>query len=250
MCRVVGRDLVDCEDRYPVGGGAVTATALVVRELSAQYGHRHVFHDVSFVLPGGQALGVVGPNGAGKTTLLRILVGLISPAQGDIRLDGLPPREALTRQPVGYFGGESTLAASVRAARWGSLASGDPVTTERRHLRTLSRGTRQLLGLRTIFGRQHLRLLVLDEPWEGLDPDAARWLSTAIETKRDRGAALVLSSHRLYDLAGLCDAYLFLVHHRATLLYAHEIGSIGGVTAADLNQILERLQSGAAPRAS
>src|SRR5207244_12898492 len=97
------------------------------------------------------------------------------------------------------------------------------VAADARPLRSLSRGTRQLRGLRTVFSRQHLRLLVLDEPWEGLDPDAARWLSTAIETKRDRGAAIVVSSHRLYDLAGLCDAYLFLAHHRATLLYAHEI---------------------------
>jgi ABC-2 type transport system ATP-binding protein len=182
--------------------------------------------------------------------LLRILVGLLSPAHGEIRLDGLPPRQALTREPVGYFGGESTLPASVQAARWGTLASGDAVTTECRRLRTLSRGTRQLLGLRTVFGRQHLRLLVLDEPWEGLDPDAARWLSTAIETKRDRGAVIVVSSHRLYDLAGLCDAYLFLAHRRATLLHAHEISSTGIVTVADLIEVFDRLQGGSGSRVS
>jgi ABC-type multidrug transport system ATPase subunit len=225
----------------------MTHAALVVRELSARYGRRDVFRDVTFELLGGQALGVVGPNGAGKTTLLRVLVGLLSPAHGEIRLDGLPPREALSREPVGYFGGESTLPASVRATRWGSLTSGDPVTTERRRLRTLSRGTRQLLGLRTVFGRQHLRLLVLDEPWEGLDPDAARWLSTAIETKRDRGAAIVVSSHRLYDLAGLCDLYLFLTHRRATLLYAHEISAVGVVTAHDLVRVFDRLQCAGSP---
>src|SRR5438105_6367331 len=64
-----------------------------------------------------------------------------SMADHEIRLDGVPPREALTREPVGYFGGESTLPARVQAARWGSLATGDPVMTESRHLRTLSRGT-------------------------------------------------------------------------------------------------------------
>lgn len=226
----------------------MTDAALAVSELSARYGRRDVFSDVSFELRSGQALGVVGPNGAGKTTLLRILVGLLSPVHGEIRIDGLRPREALTQEPIGYFGGESTLPASVRAARWGSLASGDPVTTERRRLRTLSRGTRQLLGLRTVFGRQHLRLLVLDEPWEGLDPDAARWLSTAIETKRDRGAAVVVSSHRLYDLAGLCDVYLFLTHHGATLLQAHEISAVGVVTAPDLIEIFDRLQTAGLPQ--
>jgi ABC-2 type transport system ATP-binding protein len=228
----------------------VTDAALMVRELAARYGRHDVFRGVSFELRSGQALGVVGPNGAGKTTLLRILVGLLSPAHGEIRLDGLPPRQALTREPVGYFGGESTLPASVQAARWGTLASGDAVTTECRRLRTLSRGTRQLLGLRTVFGRQHLRLLVLDEPWEGLDPDAARWLSTAIETKRDRGAVIVVSSHRLYDLAGLCDAYLFLAHRRATLLHAHEISSTGIVTVADLIEVFDRLQGGSGSRVS
>ena len=228
----------------------MTDAALMVRELAARYGRHDVFRGVSFELRSGQALGVVGPNGAGKTTLLRILVGLLSPAHGEIRLDGLPPRQALTREPVGYFGGESTLPASVQAARWGTLASGDPVTTECRRLRTLSRGTRQLLGLRTVFGRQHLRLLVLDEPWEGLDPDAARWLSTAIETKRDRGAVIVVSSHRLYDLAGLCDAYLFLAHRRATFLHAHEISSTGIVTAADLIEVFDRLQGGSGSRVS
>jgi ABC-2 type transport system ATP-binding protein len=101
---------------------------------------------------------------------------------------------------------------------------------ERRRIRTLARGTRQVLGLRTVLGRQQLRLVVLDEAWEGLDPDASRWLSATIETKRDRGAAVVLSSHRLHDLAGVCDSYLFLVNHGATLLHAQEISPVGTVT--------------------
>jgi ABC-2 type transport system ATP-binding protein len=134
----------------------------------------------------------------------------------------------------------------VRAVNWGKLGTGEAVTPERRRLRTLSRGTRQLLGLRTVLGREPLSLVVLDEPWEGLDPDAARWLSTIVETKRDRGAAVVLSSHRLHDLAGVCDAYLFLVNQRATWLHAQEISSAGPVTAASLTDVFDRLRGGAA----
>ena len=63
---------------------------------------------------------------------------------------------------------------------------------------------------------------MLDEPWEGLDPDASRWLTSTLETKRDRGAAVVVSSHRVEDVAGFCDAYLVLLPHQATLVYAHE----------------------------
>jgi ABC-2 type transport system ATP-binding protein len=109
----------------------------------------------------------------------------------------------------------------------------------------LSRGTRQVLGLRTALGRQPLGLIVLDEPWEALDPDAALWLSTILETKRDRGAAVVLSSHRLHDLAGLCDMYLFLLPRQATLLQAHDIAPGGTVTAEELAAAFDRLRGGA-----
>ena len=217
-----------------------------VRDLAAGYGAREVFRDVSFELHAGRALGVLGPSGAGKTTLLRILVGLIRPTAGQVRIDGMSPRLAVTRVPVGYFAGEATLPGAVRASRWGSLGTGAVITAERRRIRTLSRGTRQLLGLRTVFGRQSLRVLVLDEPWEGLDPDAERWLSTMVETKRDRGAAVILSSHRLHDLAGVCDAYLFLVKGRGTLMHAQQISSVGPVTTAMLTRAFDTLRGGSA----
>lgn len=219
---------------------------LLVRGISARYGAREVFHDVSFELRGGQGLGVVGPSGAGKTTLLRTLVGLKRTTAGEIRLDGRQPREALLRTGVAYFAGEATLPGPVRAVQWGTLGTGDPVMTERRRFRTLSRGTRQLVGLRTVLGREPLRLVVLDEPWEALDPDASRWLSVMVETKRDRGAAVVVSSHRLNDLAGVCDLYLLLANHQATVLRAHEISPVGPVTAAALTDAFDRLRGGVA----
>lgn len=219
--------------------------AVSVRGLSIQYGRRLVFRELSFDLAAGQAAGVVGPNGSGKTTLLRALAGCLTPRTGEIRLSGLTPRDAISKTGVGYFAGEATLPGSVRAAQWGSLGAGDNVTRETRRLRTLSRGTRQLLGLRTVLGRHPLGLIVLDEPWEALDPDAGRWLSTTLETKRDRGAAVVLSSHRLHDLAGLCDLYVFLLPHHATVLRAHEIVSVGPVTAEHLVDVFDRLRGGA-----
>jgi ABC-type multidrug transport system ATPase subunit len=222
----------------------VIPLALSVRHLAVRYGRRLVFDAVSFDLGGGQCLGVIGPNGAGKTTLLRTVVGLLTPSAGDVRIDGLLPRDALSRSGVAYFAGEATLPGYVRAAAWGSLGTGEAVTDDRRRLRALSRGTRQLLGLRTVLGRQPLHLVVLDEPWEGLDPDAARWLSTTLELKRDRGAAVLLASHRLEDLAGLCDAYLLLRVHGSVLVNAHQLAPVGHVTPALLAEAFDRLRSG------
>ena len=213
-----------------------------VRELTVHYGRRLVFDGVSFDVGAGQSLGVIGPNGAGKTTLLRTLVGCLRASAGDVRISGLMPRDALKRTGVAYFAGEATLPGFVRASAWGTLTTGEPVTPDRRPLRALSRGTRQLLGLRSVLGRHPLDLIVLDEPWEGLDADAARWLSATLEAKRDRGAAIVLSSHRLHDLAGLCDSYLFLLPHRAVLLNAHEIATVGPVTPALLVDVFDRLR--------
>ena len=213
-----------------------------VHDLSARYGRREVFHDLSFEVSAKQSLGVIGPNGAGKTTLLRMIAGLLTPSRGELHIRGLRPREALARIDTAYFAGDFTLPGSVRACDWGSLATGDTLTPERRRIRTLSRGTRQLLGLRTALSRPHLGLVILDEPWEALDPDASRWLSRTLEAKRDRGAAVVLASHDLHDLAGVCDAYLFLVNRRGTMWKAHELSSVGPVTAALLADTHERLQ--------
>ena len=222
----------------------MTPFAVSVRDLAVQYGRRLVFQGITFDIGAGQSLGVIGPNGSGKTTLLRTLAGCLVPKSGDIRIAGLTPRDALARTGVAYFAGDATLPGSVRASRWGSLGNGDVVTPDRRPIRALSRGTRQLLGLRTVLGRQPLGLIVLDEPWEALDPDAARWLSTTLETKRDRGAALILSSHRLHDLAGFCDSYLFLLPHQARLVHAHDISPASPVTAAQLVEVFDSLRGG------
>jgi ABC-2 type transport system ATP-binding protein len=219
----------------------VTEALLSIAEMSIHYGRRQVVHGLSLDLAANQVLGVIGPNGAGKTTVLRAIAGLLSASRGDVRVRGIPHRRAAARVNIAYFAGDFTLPGSVRACHWGSLATGDRITPERRRIRTLSRGTRQLLGLRTVLSRAHLALIVLDEPWEALDVDGCRWLLRTIEAKRDRGAAIVLSSHDPTDLAGICDLYLFLVHQRGALFKAHELSPSGPVTPSVLADVLDRL---------
>jgi ABC-type multidrug transport system ATPase subunit len=221
----------------------VTDLLLAVRDLSVQQGHRQAFRGVSFDLRAGQALGVAGANGAGKSALLRALVGGLRAVEGDVRINGRLPKHALSRTPTAYFAGEATLPGFARAAAWGSLGTGEVVTPERRRIRTLPRSGRQLLGLRTELGRHPLALVILDEPWEGLDPDAARWLNATLEAKRDRGAAVVVSSRRLEDLAGICDKYLFLTSYAPLLFSAQQIDPRGRVDAGRLAEVFDAIRS-------
>ena len=205
----------------------MTEPLLAARALTACYGVRTVFEDVSFTVAEGQSLGILGRAGAGKSTLLRMLVGLRRPAVGEVRIGGRRAVDGLRFTPTAYFAGDATLPGSARATSWGRLGTGGIVLPDRRPVRALSRGTRQLLGLRTVLGRQPLRLIVLDEPWEGLDEDSRRWLHATLELKRDRGAAVVVSSQRVTDLTGLCDAYVILDEGRARSLRALDLSSSG-----------------------
>ena len=175
--------------------------------INKRYGRRLAVEDASLSVMAGEILGLVGPNGAGKTTLLRIAAGLIRPTSGVVS-PGFAPRPGTVR----YFGGERTLPNDVSARSWQSMwgvRNRTPARTER--LGQLSRGTRQRIGLEVALSSDEVRLLLLDEPWEGLDPDASRWLSGELARKRRDGVAVVVSSHRIHDLASICDRCEFLV---------------------------------------
>lgn len=212
------------------------------QHLSKSYRRTTALHDVSLSARRYEVIGIIGPNGAGKTTLLRMLLGLIR-GSGVVTLEGVPVPAGLARVRVGYFGGESTVPPGVRAHRWRRLFRGVDPGTDNRAARIMSRGTRQLLGLGTVLSVPDLDLIVLDEPWEGLDPDAARWLSSVITARRGRGACVLVSSHRLHDLAGVCDRYLFLDHGRLTEVATADLAPDGAVTADALLAAFDALRA-------
>ena len=186
--------------------------------MSKRYGRRPAVDDVTLSVDAGEILGIIGPNGAGKTTLLRVTAGLLRPTGGEIHINVADEVDGLR-----YFGGERTLPPNVSARRWGHLWSGSQRSgsletrgTSFPNVRfgVLSRGTRQRIGLESVLGSGCPKLFLLDEPWEGLDPDATRWLSDALKEKRDAGAAVIVSSHRVHDLAAACDRCVFLVSGR------------------------------------
>ena len=212
-----------------------------LHDISKAYGRRLVLDEVSVDVKSNEIVGLIGANGAGKTTLLRVLVGLIYPDAGTVTLGGLPPSLGLRSRRVTYFAGQAALPDRVRVRRWASLL-GAVAESERRRFRTLSRGTRQLLGVRIMLGRADRDLIVLDEPWEGLDPDGTRWLSARLRTKRSEGAGVLVSSHRLADMVDVCDRYAFVHDTRLHLVDGRALGPHSASRVETLRAVYEQIR--------
>jgi ABC-type multidrug transport system ATPase subunit len=194
--------------------------------VSKSYGRHPAVSGVTLAVGSAEILGLIGPNGAGKTTLLRLLAGLIRPTGGTVQIPS-GDRPAIVR----YFAGEHTLPPTVPTGRWLALWGAASNGASRRRLATLSRGTRQRAGLEAMLADPDVTLLLLDEPWEGLDPDASRWLSDELLKRRAGGAGVIVSSHRIHDLADVCDRCVFLVQGRL---------SSESLTTADFHGIADR----------
>ena len=197
---------------------AITATGLVKR-----FGDRRVVDGVDLVVPRGAVYGVLGPNGAGKKTSLRMLLGIIEPDAGSRTLFGTHhPRDASDR--VGYLPEERGLYPAMKAreaiAFMGALrglpwrdgrtravtlleAAGLGHAADQK-IRKLSKGMAQLVQLLGSVVHQP-DLLVLDEPFSGLDPVNQERLEALILAERDRGATILFSTHVMAHAQRLCD---------------------------------------------
>jgi ABC-2 type transport system ATP-binding protein len=203
--------------------------ALELVEAVKRYGARAALAGVSLRLGPGEALGLLGPNGAGKTTALRLLLGFARASAGGVALFGRDPRDPEARRGVGYLPERLVLPerATVRGflRLQAALAGLDAAAREpevdaaletvglrdraRDRIGGLSKGLRQRLGFaNALLGKPSL--LVLDEPTSGLDPlgirDARGWILAA----RERGAALLVSSHTLSEVERTCDRVAIL----------------------------------------
>ena len=197
--------------------------AVVAHGLVKFFGGRAVVRGVDLHVPTGAIYGVLGPNGAGKTTSLRMLLGIVEPDRGERRVLGQPhPRDASDR--IGYLPEERGLYPAMRAqeaiAFMGALRGlpwregrrraaalldrvglGDAADTK---IRKLSKGMAQLVQL--LGSIVHAPdLLVLDEPFSGLDPVNQEKLEALIRAERDRGATVLFSTHVMAHAERLCD---------------------------------------------
>jgi ABC-2 type transport system ATP-binding protein len=194
--------------------------AIEIVSLTKRYGRARGVEDVTFSIEPGEIFGYLGPNGSGKTTTIRCLMGLLRPTGGEVRLLGrrVIPGRATQHAQIGYLPGEFRIWSRVSGRGFlrlvndlGDRRAGNRCAelTERldialdRRLGDLSKGNRQKIAVISAF--QHRPdLLVLDEPTSGLDPLVRQIVMDLIREAAQDGAAVLLSSHDLSEVAAIC----------------------------------------------
>lgn len=215
---------------------------LEIRNLSKRYGEVVALDDCSFEVERGRMLGFLGPNGAGKTTAMRSVFGLVRPDTGTVTWNGSPvspddrmrfgympeqrglyPKMKLRDQLV-YIGRLHGMAAA-DASRAAERLLDELGLSERTDdaLDTLSHGNQQRVQLAAALIHDP-ELLVLDEPFNGLDPIGAETMANVLRERAAAGAAVVFSSHQLDVVEDLCQDVAII--HRGSIVVSGEVRSL------------------------
>jgi lipopolysaccharide export system ATP-binding protein len=207
---------------------------LVAHGLAKRFGGKTVVHDVSIAVRRGEAVGLLGPNGAGKTTVFTIIMGLIKPDKGDVRLDGSP----ITRLPlfqrgllgIGYLPQEPSIFR-------GLTVKGNILAVLEAHVRSSKERLARLETLLEEFGIAHLRdvsalalsggerrrveiaravaadpvFMLLDEPFAGVDPIAISDVKGLVRQLTRRGIGVLITDHSVRETLSLVDR-AYLIH--------------------------------------
>ncbi len=194
--------------------------------LTKEYDGTIAVQDLNLRVRKGEVFGVLGPNGSGKTTTILMLLGLTDPTAGEIRVLGFDPvrRPLSVKARVGYLPDQVGFYDELTAREnliYIAKLNGIPRDEAYRRINealahmgladvankpvsTFSRGMRQRLGVAEILIKDP-QLVILDEPTQGLDPQAAREFLNIIRDLRSRGISVLLASHLLYQVQAVCD---------------------------------------------
>jgi ABC-2 type transport system ATP-binding protein len=204
------------------------ANAIVLKKLRKTFGETVAVNDLDLEVPEGALYGVIGPNGAGKTTMIRMILSILFPDRGDLTVLGRPSAlEAKDR--IGYLPEERGLYKKMRvgeflvylarlkgmsgagvqkeASRWlERVALGD---SERKRCEDLSKGMQQKVQfVAAVIHRPDL--LILDEPFSGLDPVNQRLMRDLVLEEHRRGATVLFSTHIMVHAEQLCDRVVMI----------------------------------------
>jgi ABC-2 type transport system ATP-binding protein len=224
-----------------------------------QQGEVDAVSDLNIEVQEGEIFGFLGPNGAGKTTTIKMLLGLIFPTSGSAEVLGRPAGDLDMRRQVSYlpespyfydhltgvelldfYGRLFGLGKTERERRVHELMDQVGLKNDKaKHLKQYSKGMLQRAGIAQALVNDP-KLLILDEPTSGLDPVAHIEIRHLIQSLKDRGKTIFLSSHQLADVERVCDRIAILNFGRLV-----KAGTVAELTSGTRTQIIARLNDGA-----
>ena len=201
--------------------------AIDLQHVSKHYKQQRAVSDMQLSVASGESIALAGHNGAGKSTLIKMMLGLIVPDAGSIRINGTPPGDYTVRGRLGYLPETVSLYPALNAletldffARLKKVPTGGNrallelvgiADAAKRRVGTYSKGMRQRLALaQALLGEPNI--LFLDEPTTGLDPASRQQFYELIGQLRARGASIILSTHALSELIGQVDRIVIMKH--------------------------------------
>jgi ABC-2 type transport system ATP-binding protein len=200
-----------------------------VSGLRKQYGRITALDGIDFTVQEGELFGLLGPNGAGKTTTVKILLGLTRATNGEAKIAGLPVRDPASRRSVGYLPEghkiPNYLTARQAMSIFGRMSGMESAAIARRipellervripqwadvRIKKFSKGMTQRLGLACALIHSP-KLLLLDEPTDGVDPVGRREIRDLLREEAKNGTAVLLNSHLLSEIELTCDRVAML----------------------------------------
>ena len=208
---------------------------LSIKNLDLYYGDFKAVDNLSFKVKDGEIFGLLGVNGAGKTTTFRMIINLLDKNEGTILLDGKPIDYSITDK-IGFLTEERSLLLKLtvleQAIFYGTLKGLDKKTIEKRldvllerfhiseyknrKIKELSKGNQQKVQFITAILHEP-KLLILDEPFNGLDPINVEEFMKMINELKNKGTSIIFSSHRMEHVELFCDELVILVHGKSVL---------------------------------
>jgi len=247
-------------------------SAVEVNHIVKRYGDKAAVNDLSFSVAQGEIFGLIGPNGAGKTTTIRMMMDIIKPDSGDVTILGEKLSEA-SKNRVGYLPEERGLYRKLRVIdsiiylaslkgmdRHSAEEKADELLNQtgmlankRKKIEELSKGMGQIIQfIVTII--HNPQLVILDDPFAGLDPANTELLKRMFLDLRNQGKAVILSTHQMNQVEELCDRILMINNgnpvlygnlteiksryrsHSVILDFEGELGEVPGVTEKRTHQ--------------
>ncbi len=210
-------------------------SAIEVSHITKSFGPVKAVADVSFTVKRGEIFGLLGPNGAGKTTTIRVILDIFKPEKGNVMVLGGPMTEA-KKDRIGYMPEERGLYQDISLHRcliyFGSLkglsadearrrAAGflerfDLEAYQDRKVKELSKGMQQKAQIIVTLLHQP-ELVIIDEPFGGLDPVNTQMVKNLLLELRQQGATIVMSTHQMHQVEALCDRMLLINAGRVVL---------------------------------